>query len=111
MEREKCSFSVAKTHRRSTFGVTIVSLHTEYTRKRGERLAYKVQSKNLLKKRTLNKTTPILTVYDQEISRAFEELETVEQLLFKSVKSPLYNHRSRRFPRLPETRHELQILN
>ncbi|KRZ19950.1 hypothetical protein T4B_1525 [Trichinella pseudospiralis] len=64
------SFSLrcCKTLRCSTFGVTIVLLHTEYTRKRGERLAYKVQSKNLFKKRTLNKTMLILTVYDQEIS-------------------------------------------
>ncbi|KRX34537.1 hypothetical protein T05_257 [Trichinella murrelli] len=75
-----------------------------------EHLAYKMEKKALLKKRSADETKPIPAIYDEEASAASAEPSTSGHFpLFKRVRSTMYKHRAKRFPRLPEHRHDLVI--
>ncbi|KRY54613.1 hypothetical protein T03_5876, partial [Trichinella britovi] len=73
-----------------------------------EHLAYKMEKKALLKKRSADETKPIPAIYDEEASAASAEPSTSGQFpVFKRVRAAMYKHRAKRFPRLPEHRHDL----
>ncbi|KRX33210.1 hypothetical protein T09_3883, partial [Trichinella sp. T9] len=73
-----------------------------------EHLAYKMEKKALLKKRSADEMKPIPAIYDEEASAASAEPSTSGHFpLFKRVRSTMYKHRAKRFPRLPEHRHDL----
>ncbi|KRX20175.1 hypothetical protein T07_7804, partial [Trichinella nelsoni] len=75
-----------------------------------EHLAYKMEKKAVLKKRSAEETKPIPAIYDEEASAASAEPSTSGHFpLFKRVKSTMYSHRAKRYPKLPEHRRDLQI--
>ncbi|KRY52797.1 hypothetical protein T03_5325 [Trichinella britovi] len=75
-----------------------------------EHLAYKMEKKALLKKRSAEETKPIPAIYDEEASAASAVPSTSGHfLLFKRVKSTMYSHRAKRYPKLPSHRRDLQI--
>ncbi|KRX38348.1 hypothetical protein T05_10514 [Trichinella murrelli] len=83
--------------------------HVETCRE-DEHLAYKLEKKALLKKRSADEMKPIPAIYDEEASAASAEPSTSGHFpLFKRVRSTMYKHRAKRFPRLPEHRHDLVI--
>ncbi|KRY07221.1 hypothetical protein T12_4436 [Trichinella patagoniensis] len=74
-----------------------------------EHLAYKMEKKTLLKKRSAEETKPIPVIYDEEASAASAEPSTPDRFpFFKGVKSTMYSHRAKRYPKLP-CRWDLQI--
>ncbi|KRY26908.1 hypothetical protein T03_5105 [Trichinella britovi] len=67
-----------------------------------------MEKKALLKKRSADETKPIPAIYDEEASAASAEPSTSGQFpVFKRVRAAMYKHRAKRFPRLPEHRHDL----
>ncbi|KRX24210.1 hypothetical protein T07_3802 [Trichinella nelsoni] len=58
-------------------------------------------------KRNAEETKPICAIYDEEASA--EPSTSDHFLVFKQVKSMLYNYRSERFPKMPVHRQDLQI--
>ncbi|KRY27285.1 hypothetical protein T01_12954 [Trichinella spiralis] len=75
-----------------------------------EHLAYKMEKKALLKKRRAEETKPMPAIYDEEVSAASAEPSTSGHFpLFKRVKSTMYSHRAKRYPKLPSHRRDLQI--
>ncbi|KRX21527.1 hypothetical protein T07_490 [Trichinella nelsoni] len=75
-----------------------------------EHLAYKMEKKAVLKKRSAEETKPIPTIFDEEASAASAEPSTSGHFpLFKWVKSTMYSHRAKRYPKLPSHRRNLQI--
>ncbi|KRY25865.1 hypothetical protein T03_9410, partial [Trichinella britovi] len=75
-----------------------------------EHMAYKMEKKALLKKRSADETKPIPAIYDEEASAASAEPSTSGQFpVFKRVRAAMYKHRAKRFPRLPEHRHDLAV--
>ncbi|KRZ80081.1 hypothetical protein T10_13377, partial [Trichinella papuae] len=75
-----------------------------------EHLAYKLEKKAVLKKRSAEETKPIPAIYDEEASAASAQPSTSGHCpLFKRVKSTMYNYRAKRFPKLPQHRRDLQI--
>ncbi|KRX70386.1 hypothetical protein T06_14717 [Trichinella sp. T6] len=75
-----------------------------------EHLAYKMEKKMLLKKRSAEETKPIPVIYDEEASAASAEPSTSDHFpLFRRVRAAMYGHRAKRFPRLPEHRHDLVL--
>ncbi|XP_003382182.1 conserved hypothetical protein [Trichinella spiralis] len=73
-----------------------------------EHLAYKMEKKAFLKKRSAEETKPIPTIYDEEASA--EPSTSGYFSLYKRVKSSMYRHRAKRYPKLPNHRRYLQIL-
>ncbi|KRY07827.1 hypothetical protein T12_2728, partial [Trichinella patagoniensis] len=75
-----------------------------------EHLAYKMEKKAVLKKRSAEETKPIPAIYDEEASAASAQPSTSGHfLLFKWVKSTMYSHRAKRYPKLLKHRRDLQI--
>ncbi|XP_003382265.1 conserved hypothetical protein [Trichinella spiralis] len=75
-----------------------------------EHLAYKMEKKAVLKKRSVEETKPIPAIYDEEASAASAEPSTSGYFpTFKRVRSAMYGHRAKRFPKLPNHRRDLQI--
>ncbi|KRX23479.1 hypothetical protein T07_4504 [Trichinella nelsoni] len=61
-------------------------------------------------KRSAEETKPIPAIYDEEASAASAEPSTSGYFPpFKRVKSTMYSHRAKRFPKLPNHRQDLQI--
>ncbi|XP_003377602.1 hypothetical protein Tsp_01795 [Trichinella spiralis] len=70
-----------------------------------------MEKKTLLKKRSAEETKPIPAIYDEEASAESAEPFTSGYFpLFKRVKSTMYSHRAKRYPKLPNHRRDLQIL-
>ncbi|KRZ56922.1 hypothetical protein T02_1959 [Trichinella nativa] len=60
--------------------------------------------------RSAEETKPIPAIYDEEASAASAEPSTSGHFpLFRRVRAAMYGHRAKRFPRLPEHRHDLVI--
>ncbi|KRX67457.1 hypothetical protein T09_9204 [Trichinella sp. T9] len=75
-----------------------------------EHLAYKMEKKALLKKRSADEMKPIPAIYDEEASAASAEPSTSGHFqVFKRVRAAMYKHQAKRFLRLPEHRHDLVI--
>ncbi|KRZ88636.1 hypothetical protein T08_4538 [Trichinella sp. T8] len=75
-----------------------------------EHLAYKMEKKAILKKRSAEETKPIPAIYDEEAAAASADPSTSGHFpLFKRVQSTMYNHRAKRYPKLPSHRQDLQI--
>ncbi|KRY42622.1 hypothetical protein T01_4415 [Trichinella spiralis] len=75
-----------------------------------EHLAYKMEKKAVLKKRSTEETKPIPAIYDEEASAASADPSTSGHFpLFKRVKSTMYSHQAKRYPKLPSHRRNLQI--
>ncbi|KRY15353.1 hypothetical protein T12_7405, partial [Trichinella patagoniensis] len=75
-----------------------------------EHLAYKMEKRTVLKKRSAEETKSIPAIYDEEASAASAEPSTSGYFPpFKRVKSAMYGHRAKRFPKLPNHRRVLQI--
>ncbi|KRX71579.1 hypothetical protein T06_4744 [Trichinella sp. T6] len=72
-----------------------------------EHLAYKMEKKALLKKLSAEETKPISAIYDEEAS--FEPSTSGCFPLCKRVKSTMYSHRSKQYPKLPNHRRDVQI--
>ncbi|KRY35426.1 hypothetical protein T01_6928 [Trichinella spiralis] len=69
-----------------------------------------MEKKTLLKKRSAEETKPIPAIYDEEASAESAEPFTSGYFpLFKRVKSTMYSHRAKRYPKLPNHRRDLQI--
>ncbi|XP_003382149.1 conserved hypothetical protein [Trichinella spiralis] len=69
-----------------------------------------MEKKALLKKRSADETKPIPAIYDEEASAVSAEPSTSGHFpAFKRVRATMYKHRAKRFPRLPEHRHDLVI--
>ncbi|KRZ80656.1 hypothetical protein T10_10894 [Trichinella papuae] len=68
-----------------------------------QHLAYKMEKKAILKKRSAEETTPISTIYDQEASAASADSATSGQFpIFKRVKSAMYLNRAKFVVKTPE---------
>ncbi|XP_003378760.1 conserved hypothetical protein, partial [Trichinella spiralis] len=75
-----------------------------------EHLAYKMEKRAVLAQRSAEETKPIPAIYDEEASVASAEPSTFGHFpLFRRVRAAMYGHRAKRFPRLPEHRHDLVI--
>ncbi|KRX50253.1 hypothetical protein T05_5110 [Trichinella murrelli] len=75
-----------------------------------EHLAYKMEKKAILKKRSAEETKPIPAIYDEEAAAASADPSTSGHFpLFKRVQSTMYNHRAKRYPKPPSHRQDLQI--
>ncbi|KRX12354.1 hypothetical protein T07_199, partial [Trichinella nelsoni] len=75
-----------------------------------EHLAYKMEKRAVLAQRSAEETKPIPAIYDEEASAASAEPSTSGHFpLFRRVRAAMYGHRAKRFPRLPEHRHDLVI--
>ncbi|XP_003382009.1 conserved hypothetical protein [Trichinella spiralis] len=75
-----------------------------------EHLAYKMEKKAVLKKRSAEETKSILAIYDEEVSAASAVPSTSGHFpLFKRVKSTMYRHQAKRYPKLPSHRRDQQI--
>ncbi|KRZ51174.1 hypothetical protein T02_9216 [Trichinella nativa] len=72
-----------------------------------EHLAYKMEKKALLKKLSAEETKPISAIYDEEASA--EPSTSGCFPLCKRVKSTMYSHRAKQYPKLPNHRRDLQI--
>ncbi|KRY44150.1 hypothetical protein T03_2426, partial [Trichinella britovi] len=73
-----------------------------------EHLAYKMEKRAVLAQRSAEETKPIPAIYDEEASAASAEPSTSGHFpLFRRVRAAMYGHRAKRFPRLPEHRHDL----
>ncbi|KRZ75531.1 hypothetical protein T10_4101 [Trichinella papuae] len=63
-----------------------------------EHLAYKMEKKAILKKRSGEETKSIPAIYDEEASAASDQPSTSGHFPpFKRVKSTMYSHRSKRY--------------
>ncbi|KRY25895.1 hypothetical protein T01_7932 [Trichinella spiralis] len=70
-----------------------------------EHLAYKMEKKAVLKKRSAEETKLIPAIYDDEASAASAAPSTSGYFpLSKRVKSTMYRHRAKRYPKLPKHR-------
>ncbi|KRX47463.1 hypothetical protein T05_15834 [Trichinella murrelli] len=66
-----------------------------------QHLAYKMEKKAILKKRSAEETTPIPTIYEQEASAASADPSTAGQFpVFKRVKATMYINRAERIYKL-----------
>ncbi|KRX25539.1 hypothetical protein T07_8359 [Trichinella nelsoni] len=75
-----------------------------------EHLAYKMEKKALLKKRRAEETKPLPAIYDEEAPAASAEPSTSDYFpTYRRLKSAMYGHRAKRFPKLPNHRRDLQI--
>ncbi|KRX77146.1 hypothetical protein T06_2585 [Trichinella sp. T6] len=75
-----------------------------------EHLAYKMEKKAILKKRSAEETKPIPAIYDEEAAAASADPSTFGHFpLFKRVQSTMYSHRAKRYPKLPSHRQDLKI--
>ncbi|KRY44838.1 hypothetical protein T03_17813 [Trichinella britovi] len=75
-----------------------------------EHLAYKMEKKAVLKKRSAEHTKPIPAIYDEEASAASAVPSTSGHFpLFKRVKSTMYCHRAKRYSKFPNHRRDVQI--
>ncbi|XP_003373093.1 conserved hypothetical protein [Trichinella spiralis] len=75
-----------------------------------EYLTYKMEKRAVLTKRSAEETKPIPAIYDEDVSAASSEPSTSGYFpLFKRVKSAMYGHRAKRFPKLSTHRRDLQI--
>ncbi|KRX34778.1 hypothetical protein T05_7185 [Trichinella murrelli] len=72
-----------------------------------EHLAYKMEKKALLKKLSAEETKPISAIYDEEASA--EPSTSGCFPLCKRVKSTMYSHRAKQYPKLPNHRRDVQI--
>ncbi|KRY28631.1 hypothetical protein T01_15589, partial [Trichinella spiralis] len=69
-----------------------------------------MEKRAVLTKRSAEETKPIPAIYDEEVSAASAEPSTSGYFpLFKRVKSAMYGHRAKRFPKLSTHRRDLQI--
>ncbi|XP_003367923.1 conserved hypothetical protein, partial [Trichinella spiralis] len=69
-----------------------------------------MEKKAVLKKRSAEETKPIPAIYDEEASAASAEPSISGHFpLFRRLRAAMYGHRAKRFPRLPEHRHDLVI--
>ncbi|KRZ65380.1 hypothetical protein T08_4683 [Trichinella sp. T8] len=69
-----------------------------------------MEKRAVLTKRSAEETKPIPAIYDEEASAASAEPSTSGYFPpFKRVKSAMYGHRAKRFPKLPNHRRDLQI--
>ncbi|KRY94388.1 hypothetical protein T11_12267, partial [Trichinella zimbabwensis] len=69
-----------------------------------------MEKKAILKKRSAEETKPVPAIYDEEASAASAQPSTSGHFpLFKRVKSTMYSHRAKRYPKLPQHRRDLQI--
>ncbi|KRY02757.1 hypothetical protein T01_4454, partial [Trichinella spiralis] len=67
-----------------------------------------MEKRAVLTKRSAEETKPIPAIYDEEASAASAEPSTSGHFsLFRRVRAAMYGHRAKRFPRLPEHRHDL----
>ncbi|KRZ69082.1 hypothetical protein T10_953 [Trichinella papuae] len=71
-----------------------------------ENLAYKMEKKALLKKQSTEEAKPIPAIFAEESPVS---IDSGHFPVFKRVKSTMYNHRSKRYPKLPEHRRDLEI--
>ncbi|KRZ70519.1 hypothetical protein T10_5304 [Trichinella papuae] len=63
-----------------------------------QHLAYKMEKKAILKKRSAEETTPIPTIYEQEASTASADASTAGQFpVFKRVRATMYINRAKSF--------------
>ncbi|KRZ82856.1 hypothetical protein T08_8771 [Trichinella sp. T8] len=70
-----------------------------------EHLAYKMEKRAVLTKRSAEETKSIPAIYDEEASAASAEPSTSGYFPpFKWVKSAMYGHRAKRIPKLPNHR-------
>ncbi|XP_003381414.1 conserved hypothetical protein [Trichinella spiralis] len=61
-------------------------------------------------KRSAEETKPIPAIYDEEASAASAEPSTSGYFpLFRRIRAAMYDHRAKRFPKLPNHRRDLQI--
>ncbi|KRY98563.1 hypothetical protein T11_5243, partial [Trichinella zimbabwensis] len=68
-----------------------------------EHLAYKMEKKAILKKRSAEETKPIPDIYDEQASAAYRVTSTSGYFpLFKRLKSTMYNHQAKRYQKLLE---------
>ncbi|KRX52624.1 Retrovirus-related Pol polyprotein from transposon TNT 1-94 [Trichinella sp. T9] len=75
-----------------------------------EHLAYKMEKKSVLKKRSAEQTKPIPAIYDEEASAASAVPSTSGYFpLFKRVKSTMYCHRGKRYSKFLNHRRDVQI--
>ncbi|KRX24250.1 hypothetical protein T07_14795 [Trichinella nelsoni] len=75
-----------------------------------EHLAYKMEKRAVLTMRSTELTKPIPAIYDEEAFAASAEPSTSGYFpLFKRVKSTMYRHRAKRYPKLPNHRRYLEI--
>ncbi|KRX69365.1 hypothetical protein T06_10207 [Trichinella sp. T6] len=79
-----------------------------------EHLAYKMEKKAVLKKRSAEETKSILAIYDEvsvasAVPSTFGYFPPSRRIIFKRVKSTMYSHRSKRYLKLPEHRRDQQI--
>ncbi|KRZ77776.1 hypothetical protein T10_11669 [Trichinella papuae] len=69
-----------------------------------------MEKKAVLKKRSAEETKPIPAIYDEEAFAASAQPSTSGHFpLFKREKFTMYNHRTKRYPKLPQHRRDLQI--
>ncbi|KRZ70891.1 hypothetical protein T10_10381 [Trichinella papuae] len=74
-------------------------------------IMYKMEKKNVLKRLAAEEMKTVLQIYHEETSSASADLQTAGLFpTYKSVKTAMYRKRAQRFPRLPPTRHQLEIL-
>ncbi|XP_003366864.1 hypothetical protein Tsp_14186 [Trichinella spiralis] len=69
-----------------------------------EHLAYKMEKKAVLKKRSAEETKPILAIYDEVSAASAVPSASGHFPLFKRMKSTMYSHRTKRYLKLPEHR-------
>ncbi|XP_003381915.1 hypothetical protein Tsp_11015 [Trichinella spiralis] len=74
-----------------------------------EHLAYKMEKKAVLKKRSAEETKSILAIYDEVPAASAVPSTSGHFPLFKRVKSTMYRHQAKRYPKLPSHRRYLQI--
>ncbi|KRX33130.1 hypothetical protein T05_6948, partial [Trichinella murrelli] len=72
-----------------------------------EHLAYKMEKRAVLTKRSAEETKPIPAIYDEEASAEPSTSGCFPPFIW--VKSAMYGHRAKRFPKLPNHRQDLQI--
>ncbi|KRX68178.1 PiggyBac transposable element-derived protein 3, partial [Trichinella sp. T9] len=73
-----------------------------------EHLSYKMEKRAVLTKRSAEETKPIPAIYDEEASAEPSTPGCFPPFIW--VKSAMYGHRAKRFPKLPNHRRDLQIL-
>ncbi|KRZ07016.1 hypothetical protein T4B_6828 [Trichinella pseudospiralis] len=75
-----------------------------------EDIAYQMENRAMLKKRSAEEAKTIPQIYDEEAAAANAEPPTSGQFLFfREVRSAMYKQRANRFPRLPRDRQDLVL--
>ncbi|KRY74257.1 hypothetical protein T4A_6777 [Trichinella pseudospiralis] len=75
-----------------------------------EHIAYQMENKAMLKKRSAEEAKTIPQIYDEEAAAASAEPSTSCQFpFFRKGKSAMYKQRANRFPRLPRDRQDLVL--